>query len=193
MSRTRDHKAEYARRLAKAEGNGLSRSQARGHARTGESAVRSTSATTGGVRFEAALKLYRQSGNQASAAKAAGIAPERLRRFLRENVQVEGRGRSLKIIDDRPRIMTVATAGEYRQLRLRGFDQASLNGRHEAAIGQFLSSNDRSLLTPFEGKSVVDTAAKSHPLETDPNALYHLAHAEDGHFPEIYKLVSNGV
>lgn len=192
MARNRDHKAEYARRVAKAEGSGLSRSQARGHARTGESAIRSTSASKGGDRFEAALKLYRQSGNQASAAKAAGIAPERLRRFLRENVQVEGRGRSLKITDDRPRIMTVATGGEYRQLRLSGFEQASLNGRHEAAIGQFLDSNDRSLLTPFEGKSVIDAAGVSYPLETDPNALYRLAHAEDGHFPDIYKLVSNG-
>ncbi len=188
----RNYQAEYQRRIANAERSGLSRSQARGHARTSESPTRSNSASTGGDRFEAALKLYRQSGNQATAAKAVGLAPERLRRFMRENVQVTGRGRSLKITDNRPRIMTVATGGEYRQLRLRGFDQASLNGRHEAAIGHFLSTNDGSYLTPFEGKSAVDTAGKSHPLETDPNALYRLAHADDGVFHNIYRLVSNG-
>ena len=79
------------------------------------------------------MKAFRQTGNRAAAAKSVGVAPERLRRFLRENVQIEGRGRSLRITDNRNREMTVISDGSASVVRLRDFDQASLNGRHLAA------------------------------------------------------------
>jgi hypothetical protein len=189
VASTRDYKAEYARRIAKAAQRGLSRSQARGHARVDEAAVRPSGYSRDRQRFEAALKLYRETGNQAVAAKAVKLAPERLRRFLRENVQIEGRGRSLKITDNRNRYMMVTSAGQARELRLRDFEQASLNGRHQAAIRNYLQSNDLDLLMPFEGRAVIDFKGKSHPLETNPNTLHRLAHAGDEVFHDIYRLV----
>ena len=191
MGRPRDYTQEYARRVASAKARGLSRSQARGHARPGEALIRPSN-TRDRDRLETALKLYRQTGNQGSSAKSVAVAPERLRRYLSENVQIEGRGRTLKITDTRRREMTVISRGEKLTLSLPDFEQASLAGRHRAAVKQFLASNDRRFLAEFDGQSVIDAKGKAHFLEADPNALYRLAHAGDDVFHEIYRLVTNG-
>jgi hypothetical protein len=187
MARERDFRAEYARRVANALRRGLTRSQGRGHARVGELPVRPSAARYDG-RFEVALKQYREGRNQADVAKGLNIAPERLRRFLRENVQIEGRGRTRRIIDDRHREMLVLTEGQRRQLIVRGFDEASLVGRHLAAVKSFIDTNDISLLEPFAGRSVIDASGKEHLLETRPNVLHRLA-SDGEHFPDIYRFV----
>lgn len=188
---TRNHKAEYARRIANAAARGLSRSQARGHARTGEAPIRRPKSKSDD-RLEAALKVLRQTGDRTAAAKSVNIAPERLRRFLRENVQIEGRGRSLKITDNRPRDMTVISDGKADVLRLCDYDQASLNGQHLSAVREFIRTNDRELLLPFDDRAVIDTKGKAHPLETDPNELHRIAAQGDEVFHEIYRLVLKG-
>lgn len=188
MPRSRDYKAEYQRRLANAQKRGLSRSQARGHARAGETAV-GKPAGKADPRLEEALKLYRKTGNRTKAAKTVGIAPERFSRFLAGAVQISGRGKSLKIADTRPREMLVLTNGEALHLHLAGHDQASLNGEYLNAVKAFISSNDRALLRPFEGRSVIDAKGKAHPLETDPNALHRLAAAGSEVFHDIYRLI----
>lgn len=190
MARQRDYKAEYERRIASASKRGLSRSQGRGHARYHEAPVRPraapVSATDG--RLELALRSLRKSGNRTAAAKSVGIAPERLRRFLNENVQIEGRGRTLKITDIRIREMPVISGGEVSLMRLPGFDQSSLNGAYLNAVKKFLETNNIDVLGPFAGRSVIDARGVSHPLETRPNTLRRLAHAGDELFHEIYRL-----
>ena len=94
MAQTRDYKAEYARRIASATARGLSRSQGRGHARSNEAQIKGPKVKSDD-RLEAALKVFRQTRNRTNAAKAFNIAPERFGRFLRENIKIEGRGRSL--------------------------------------------------------------------------------------------------
>ena len=189
MVRKRDYKAEYERRIASAAKRGLSRSQARGHARIGEVSLRPRLAPRDSERFEAALKLYRQSGNQAASAKALNLSTERLRRFLRENVEVQGRGRSLKINDSRRRIMPVISNGEMHERVLRDFDQASLNGKHLSAVRAFLTSGEIEVLAPFVCQSVIDAKGKPHLLETNPNTLHRLAAAGSEVFHDIYRLV----
>ena len=178
----------YARRLAVGAALGRSVSQSRGHARAGEKPIRPVTPKDG-VRFEAALKLYRQSGDQAASAKALNLSPERLRKFLRENVQIEGRGRTLKITDDRIREMRVISSGKVSLMRLRGFDQASLNGDYLNAVNEYLNTNEPAVLAPFTGRSVIDARGVSHPLEIRPNTLRRLAHAGDELFHEIYRLI----
>ena len=85
--------------------------------------------------------------------------------------------------------MQVLSQGKARELRLRDFDQASLNGRHLAAFRNFITSNDRDLLREFEGLSVIDAKGKAHPLETDPNTLHRIAAAGGEQFHEIYRLI----
>jgi hypothetical protein len=189
VAKKRDYKAEYQRRIANAAKRGLSRSQARGHARAGETPVRAKPVGSD-PRLEDALKLLRQTGNQSRAAKDAGVSAERFRRFLRSNALAERQGKTWRITDNRSRRMRVATRGEAVELTLRDFEQASLNGKHQAAIGAFLHTNDADLLAPFVGQSVIDAAGVAHPLETDPNALYRLAAAGGEEFHEIYQLIT---
>lgn len=188
MSHQRDYKAEYQRRIASAAKRGLSRSQGRGHARVGEAPIKPPSAVPDS-RLEDALKELRKSHNQTLAAKSVGVSPERLRRYLGESVELTGRGRTLKITDNREREMTVITNGEFRELVLRDFDQSSINGRHRAAFKSFINTADSTFLEPFEGLSVIDAKGKSHPLETDPNVLFRLAAAGSEVFHEIYRLI----
>lgn len=188
MAHTRNYKAEYERRIANAAKRGLSRSQARGHARSTEALVRPKPFVSDD-KLESALKLLRQSGRQGAAAKQAGVAPERFRRFLRHNALASRSGRQWQITDNRPRRMTVITDGDWRDLTLDGFEQASLNGQHSAAVGAFLTSNDIDLLRPFEGRSVRDVHGKMHLLETNPNRLHRMASQGDETFLEIYRLI----
>ena len=187
MARKRDYKAEYQRRIANATKRGLSRSQARGHARAGEKPIRAKRVKSD-ERLEAALKLLRQSNNQGRAAKEAGVSTERFRRFLRSNALAERQGRKWVLTDNRSRRMTVITGGEAVELTLRDFEQSSVDGKHLAAVGTFLRTNDIDQLRPFEGQSVIDATGQSHPLETDPSALYRLSAAGGEVFHEIYRL-----
>ena len=88
--------------------------------------------------------------------------------------------------------MTVISDGKADVLRLRDFSQASLNGQHLAAVGEFVRTNDRELLMPFEGRTVVDAKGKAHPLETDPNELHRIAAQGEDVFHQIYRLVLTG-
>lgn len=189
MARQRDFQNEYQRRLSSAAKRGLSRSQARGHPRAGEKPVRPPKIIKSDDKLEAALKALRRTGKQVAAAKEVGVSSERLRRFLREKGLAERRGRTWRITDQRPRRMTVMSEGEAREITLADFEQASLNGRHIDAVGRFLRSNDIQFLLPFQGQSVIDAKGKSHPLETDPNALHRIASAGNEPFHEIYRLV----
>ena len=189
MASKRNFKAEYQRRLASAVRRGLSRTQGRGHAKAGEAPIR-TLRPVDKDRLENALKAYRQSGRQTEAARSVGISVERLRRYLRENVTVKRRGRTLLIDDNRSREMTVISGGRVFQAILPNFDAASLNGEYLNAVKAFLLSNEPVVLLRFEGLSVIDTAGKSHPLETDPNTLYRLAAAGSELFHNIYRLIN---
>ena len=189
MARKRDYKAEYKRRLANAARRGLSRSQARGHAKAGEKSIRARRATNS-AQLESALKAYRQTGRQIDAARSVGVSVELLRRYLRENVSIKRRGRTLVIDDNRTREMTIISKGRVSKAILPNFDAASLNGEYLSAVRAFLLSNEPSPLRRFEGSSVTDTAGKSHPFKTDPNTLYQLAAAGTELFHNIYRLVS---
>lgn len=186
----RDFKAEYSRRLARAYAKGLSRSQARGHARAGEPPIRAPPAKPADPRLEEALKALRRIGSQSAAAKETGISPERLRKFLREEELAKREGRRWAFTDQRPRLMTAITTKGSREITVAGFDQASLIGKHNAAGGKFLETNDASLLAPFRGLSVKDTSGKTHFLETNPNALHRLASSGAETFEMVYRLKS---
>ncbi|MWV28079.1 hypothetical protein [Aurantiacibacter rhizosphaerae] len=190
MARQRDYKAEYQRRIANAAKRGLSKSQARGHARPGEKPIRGSNVARGDTKLEAALTALRQSGTQVAAAKEAGVSVERFRRFLRENQLAERQGRTWLIDDRAPREMLVLSNGQAMQMRLDGYEQASLNGRYLSAFKSFISTNDSEFLSDFVGLSVRDAKGKLHPFETDENALYRLAASGSEIFEDIYRLIT---
>lgn len=188
MALVRDTKAEYARRIAKGAERGLSRSQARGHARHNEAPVKPRSAPPSDVRLEAGLKELHKNGNLTQAAKLAGVSSERMRRFLRENDYAERAGRGWRVTDTRRPQMRTFSEGQEKLLVLRDRDQASINGVYMNAVKKFTRSNKYDLISPFIGKSIIDAKGNAHPLETDPNTLHELASVQDN-YVDVYRLV----
>lgn len=189
MSRKRDYKAEYQRRIANAEKRGLSRSQARGHAKAGEAKLKPTLSATD-LKLIDALASFEQNNSIAGAAKAAGISPERLRRFIQdEGLASKAQGRWSFTSKPYCEMLVIAN-GEMTMMKLASFQQASFNGRYLNAAQRFFYSNDRDHLTPFAGAVVIDAKGQAHPLETDPNSLLRIWHRDADFFPEIYRLIS---
>jgi hypothetical protein len=187
MRRDRDYQAEYRRRLERGGARGLTRSQARGHARAQEPGLKAKSGKTD-LRLERALRELRRTNNQVAAAKEAGVSPERFRRFLREQKLAERKGRVWEITDNRPRDMTAITTRGAIDLKLPGFYTASLVGQHNAAVKSFLDSNDIAHLRPFEGRTVRDVSGRTYVLETRPNVIRRLD-ASGETFEQIYRII----
>lgn len=184
----RDYKAEYARRIARGKKLGLSKSQARGHAKPGEKSIR-VKAVKSDALLEAALRNLSKIGKQGEAAKRAGISAERFRRFLYDNSLATRKGRKWVIHDNRLKQLRSIIDGRYVDLKLRG-DQVSLNGKFMAGVGRFLKTNDYSFVEPFIGQSVRDAKGKRHVFETDPNTLYRLSGAQDEPFEQNYRIIA---
>jgi len=189
VARTRDFQAEYRRRIERAADRGLSRSQGRGHARSGEAPLKPGKARAD-PKAEAALGVLRKTGSLTRAAKDAGISAERFRRLLREHGLAERRGRTWTITDERVREIRIYSRKRYKLIRVQGFERASEIGRYLEAVKHLLDTNDASRLKPFEGRSVEDARGRVHPYEVNPNILYELANAGSGTFENVYRLVS---
>jgi hypothetical protein len=192
--RKRDFKAEYARRIARGTARGLTRSQSRGHARPSELPVHprlTTAAPRFDRRLEEGLQAVKAGGTLAASAKAAHVAPERLRRYLAHSGIAERRGRGWHFATDtRRRVMPLFSQGTEISVTV---DPAAavLIGRYLQAVRQFLDSNDPAYLSAFVGLEIVDVTGRAHPFETDPNALYRLTASGGGEsFEAVYRIVA---
>jgi hypothetical protein len=191
MKSKRNYAIEYARRIARAVGKGLSRSQARGHPKPTEAIIRAsrTAKPLEDHRLQLALKVLRQEKSLTAAAREAKVSPERLRRYATERSIIERRGRRWIVRRDLPRRMLLFSDGKTLQIVVGDFASASKVGRFMSAVSTFLRTNNPAGLRQFEGVSVADISGKIHPFETHPNALYRLASAHDQSFEHIYRIV----
>lgn len=187
--RSRDYRAEYARRVARGVTRGLSRSQARGHPRPSEKPVR-LKGPTFSRQLEVGLRAVQSGKTLAAAARSVHVSPERLRHYLAASGMAERRGRHWVVTgpDKRTRSMLLYSKGEAITVTVN-LDNAEQIGAYMASVRAFLESNDPGFLDLFEGQSIVDVAGKKHPFETDPNALYRLADAGAENFEDVYRIV----
>ncbi|TLG78140.1 hypothetical protein FEV16_06150 [Methylocystis sp. B8] len=128
----------------------------------------------------------KQGFSQKDAAKSAGISPETLRRYQKQNTKSRREGGRWVIVDDRPVTVLMATRGKLRDVTVSR-DAASDIGRHWVAINKFLDSNDPSHLAPFVGLGLRDTRGKLWPFEARPNVLRKLDSAGEFSFVDIYR------
>lgn len=185
--RPRDYKAEYRRRIVRGIARGLSRPQARGHAAKADTAKRP--ALPLGTSLWDAYRAFQQSKNLSAAARSNGVAPERLRRLVKEHGLAKRQGRKWLSTDALPRWVLIYTWGKEKRLLVGDYENAALAGGFWHAKSQFLETNSPEFLAPFVGRSVRDIKGRPHPLETDPNAIYRLAAAGGPAFHEVYRIV----
>ena len=188
--RKRNYKEEYRRRILKGRAKGQSRSTSRGHARAGDVPQPITKPVIDPADpCERALRRMKAGETQKAAAKNEKISTERLRRYLKENVEASREGRRWKIIDRRPVEMAICSRAKFRWVTV-SYDQASLIGHYWVAVNRFLDTNEPTHLAPFVGKGVRDVVGKYHPFETGPNNLRRLDSADELSFLDVYKNVT---
>jgi hypothetical protein len=167
MRKPRNYKVGYRRRIARGSAGGLSRSQARGHPNVAETPVRSARRSLEDARIQLALRALRQEQTFAKAAKAAKVSPERLRKYAIERGLIEKAGRRWRPRADLPRRMPIYSDAKSLPITVGDAQTASVVGRFMAAVGRFLETNDRSVLTPFVGQSVLDINGREYPFESE--------------------------
>jgi hypothetical protein len=119
------------------------------------------------------------------------VSPERLRRFVSQSDFVRRQGRRY-IVDEDPWQRRIRFYSDGRQIDtvVEGFAPAHLIGLYWVAVGDFLRTNDRSHLAPFEGVQVADASGRLYTLETRPNVLYRLAAQATGDpFEQVYRII----
>lgn len=187
--RSRDYKREYARRVERGLAKGLSRAAARGHPKEPSRSRAVAPALDPKGKLELALKDIRSGKALKATAKEYRIAPERLRRYLDEQVSATRAGRKWVIVDQRPKRFPVYSAGRLEQPVLR-FPDLSKAGSYMGTVQKFLDTGNLDLLQPFDRDGVTDVTGRFFPFELQPNALYRLDAAGELYFPEIYKIVT---
>ena len=190
-TRSRDYKAEYARRIARGAAKGISRSQARGHPKPKELSASSKRPPKPieDQRLQLAFRVLRQEKSLTAAAKAAKISPERLRHYATQRDVIERQRRRWIVRHDLPRRMLLFSDGKNLRVVVGDFTSASKIGRFMSAVSHFLRTNRPAALREIEGESITGVSGTTHPIETRPNALYRLASAHDQSFEHIYRIV----
>jgi hypothetical protein len=126
MAKKRDYKAEYALRKTNVLARGLSVSQARGHAKAGEA---SRPRQIEEERLQVALYMLQQEKSFESAAKAARISPERLRRHAIERGLIEKSNRRWQPRAGLPRRLKAFSRRKALAIIAPDLASASLMGR----------------------------------------------------------------
>ena len=189
-TRSRDHKAEYARRIELGLKRGHSKARARGHRPTPRDAG-PTNDTPATKRLELAYDAFRESRNLSKSAKAARVSPERFRLYLRANKLVRKRGGHWSLLpDNRVRELEMLTTQGWKAVIVRGFSLASEIGQHRAAVKRFKDTGDEGLLSEFVGRTVTEVDGKVHGFETRPNVLLRVFKTGRGSFEQVYKVLS---
>lgn len=188
--RKRNYKSEYLRRINLGLLQGRSRSQARGHPKAKEThAIARRAMELEEHQLQVGLRRLRDGKSLTETARELGISPERFRRQLNASGVAVKRGSTWQVREDAPRQMPLYSNGRQIVITVPDLDTAGMVGSYWNAVKQLLWNNEPDYLEPFAGKSVIDTAGKAHPFETDPNTLYRLSLTGTETFEQVYRIV----
>ena len=191
MRKPRDHAKEYADRLIRAAARGLSKSQARGHARPGEAAVSAKPRSKiPDTRLQISLKSLKSGAPLTKAAHEGGISPERLRLYVTDHKLATKRGRRWIFRKRGVRWQAVIyTDAQVRIVQVASAKQISRIAKYHNAVKRFLRTKSIAPLKPFVGVEVIDASGHHYLLETNPNAILRLTSSGEPTFEQFYKFI----
>jgi hypothetical protein len=180
----------YRRRIERGMGRGMTRSEARGHPRVGESRA-TWRPSKANPPLEEGLHRMRDGQSLTQAARSIHVTPERLRNYLDRMGVVEKRGNRWRPgTDIRERHVQIVTQGEPKLIVVRGYEASKLAGDYREAVHRFLDTGDESYLQPFKGKTITDISGTTYELETDENELYTASETGAPSFEDVYRIVA---
>ncbi len=142
-------------------------------------------------KLQIALKSLRADKGLSEAARDAQLPRKTLSRLLEQTGVAEKRGRKWVVRDDVPRQMLLYSNGDAIVVTVPDLRSAKIVGAFMSHVGEFLNSNEPAFLTLFEGQGIADVEGVWHPFETDPEALYRLAHTGSETFEQVYAIGSD--
>ena len=161
MARSRNYKAEYARRKARGLAKGLSLSQVRGHPKAGEVFVSDKSLPkTTPSKISVAIKLMNSGRSMTASAKEAGTSPSRFAWYLSAMKLGQKSGRKWII------------------------------GHYHNDVKRFLQTQEIAFLDRYRELSVSDIYGNAHKFETNPNTLIRFSLKDEPDFPDVYRIIS---
>lgn len=190
-SRERNYHEEYLRRLARAEARGLSKSQARGHAKIGEQRV-STRAPPKlpDKRLQISLQRLKSGATLSESAREGGISSERLRHYVSEHKLATKRGKRWVFREQNLRWQAlIYTDGRAQIVLVSKPKEISKIAKYHNAVKRFLRTKRTAPLKPYVGMTVTDASRHHYVLETNPNALLRLINIGEPTFEEFYRLI----
>jgi hypothetical protein len=140
-------------------------------------------------RLQRGLRVLVELEDLFSAARTAGVTPQRFASAALRKGAIKKRGKRWVVTGSLPRRMLLFSGGKELTVTVRNIKSASLVGRYMAAVRQFLRTNKPDFLSPFSGLAVKDIGGKSYPFETNKNVLYRLSSAGGEAFEDIYRIV----
>lgn len=185
--RTRNYKAEYARRKARAADRGLTLSQARGHPRAGETGLRPPKYDAG---LEAALKTLRSGVTLKAAAALRGVSRERLSRYAKSQAGAARDGKAWTFNDRRKRQVQVIHNGEVIEIWVEGYEPARLAGMYMDAATRAIARPKlvQAFKRRWENVTVRAADGRRYVFTTNLNEIHRAIHTSDRPFHQIYRL-----
>ena len=125
--------------------------------------------------------------SRASEIEEIKISPKTVIRHTNALNFVRGRWKAKKY-DKISRVMAINEKGNEIYLNIKNSRYASIIGKYQNAVKQFLETGDEKVLEPFRGKKIKDAKGNWHTLDTDPENLYEIhERREEEEFYEIYR------
>jgi hypothetical protein len=101
--------------------------------------------------------------------------------------KVNGRWKANKT-DRISRIMAINEDGKEIYIEVTNSRYASIIGKYQSAVKEYLNTGNPEVLADFEGMKVKDSSGKWHTLETDPDAIKEInVRREEPEFYDIYQ------